>query len=333
MTPLEVVGIGNAIVDVIATTEDAFLDAQGLVKGSMTLIDEARGEAIYAKMGPGLECSGGSAANTMGGFASLGGRGAYIGKVRGDQLGTVFRHDIQAAGIAFTTPAATDGPSTARCLVLVSPDAQRTMATYLGACVELGPEDLDVAALQRTKVVYLEGYLWDPPRAKEAFLEAARIVHASGGKVALSLSDSFCVARHKPEFLSFIDGHVDLLFANEAEILMLTGAADLPAAVQALRGTCDVAAITRGAAGSLVLDQTGITEVPVEPVGAVVDTTGAGDLYAAGFLLGHVRGFDAMACGRLGSLAAGEVISHLGARPATSLKALAAERLPHLNLA
>jgi sugar/nucleoside kinase (ribokinase family) len=328
MSSLDVVGIGNAIVDILATTDDGFLESEGLVKGSMTLIDEARGQALYERMGPAVECSGGSAANTMAGFAALGGKGAFIGKVRADQLGQVFAHDMHATGIDFTTAAAADGPATARCLVMVTPDAQRTMATYLGACVELGPDDLDREALARAKIVYLEGYLWDPPRAKAAMLEAARIVRAAGGKVALSLSDAFCVERHRKEFRDLIDNHVDILFANETEAQALTQSATFAGAVANLRKRVPLAAVTRSAAGSVVIEGEQTYEIPVEPVGAVVDTTGAGDLYAAGFLSGWVRGLGASAAGRLGSLAAGEVISHLGARPATDLSRLVAERLP-----
>lgn len=330
--PLDVVGIGNAIVDVIAQADESFLAAEGLAKGSMTLIDEARGEAIYARMGVGIECSGGSAANTMGGIASFGGAGAYIGKVKIDQLGQVFRHDIQAVGVSFATAAAVDGPSTARCLVLVTPDAQRTMATYLGACVELGPEDLDPHAISTAKVTYLEGYLWDPPRAKQAFLDAARIAHESGRDVSLTLSDAFCVDRHRAEFRDLVENHVDILFANETELLSLTEAPDFDAAVAAIRGKCKVAALTRSEKGSVILRGDSTTSVAVERVDRVVDTTGAGDLYAAGFLFGYTRGLDMAACGRLASLAAAEVISHVGARPQTSLKRLAAERLPDLAL-
>ena len=330
--PLEVVGIGNAIVDVIATAEDALLAQLDLAKGTMTLIDEARGEAIYSQMGPGLEMSGGSAGNTMAGFASLGGHGAYIGKVRDDQLGRVFGHDIRALGVRFTTPAANDGPSTARCLVLVTPDAQRTMATYLGACVELGPEDLDRDAIGQAAVTYLEGYLFDPPAARQAFFEAAAIAHANNRQVALTLSDPFCVDRHRAAFTAFIEGHVDILFANEAELKSMAQTDDFSVAMEWLRGRVDVAAITRSEHGSVVLSGDAVVAVPAEPIDKLVDTTGAGDLYAAGFLLGHARRFAPAACAQLGALAAAEVISHVGARPQTSLKALAQTRLPGLSL-
>ena len=328
--PLDLVGIGNAIVDVIARADEAFLTREGLSKGAMTLIDEARGTALYSRMGPGVESSGGSAANTVAGFASFGGQAAFVGKVRADQLGDVFRHDMVSLGVTYRTPAAAAGPSTARCLIMVTADAQRTMATYLGISTELGPEDLDRAAIADAKMVYLEGYLWDPPRAKAAFREAAKLAHAAGGQVALSLSDVFCIERHRADFRDLIEGHVDVLFANEAELLALTQAADFAAGVAAIRGKCQIAAVTRSALGSVVLTGNDTTTVPAEPVAAVVDTTGAGDLYAAGFLYGLSRGLDMAGCGRLGSLAASEVIAHVGARPQISLKELAAARYPTL---
>jgi len=331
-SPLDVVGIGNAIVDVLATTTDAFLASEGLPKGAMTLVDEARGEAIYAKMAAAVECSGGSAANTMGGFASFGGKGAYIGKVRDDQLGKVFRHDINALGVSFATKAAQDGPSTARCLVLVTPDAQRTMATFLGACVDLGTEDLDAAAIRRSQLVYLEGYLFDPPRAKEAFRKAATLAHSAGRRVSPSLSDPFCVERHKADFRDLVDHHVDVLFANEAELKALTGCSDFDHAVAEVRGKCAVAAITRSAQGSVVLTDEGVVAVPAMPVAELVDTTGAGDLYAAGFLYGMTHGLGPFDCARLGGLAAAEIISHMGARPLVSLNELRRDRLPDLSL-
>lgn len=326
VTPFEVIGIGNAIVDVIAPGDDAFLTTIDLVKNSMTLVDAERSEAIYARMAPGTEMSGGSAANTMAGFASLGGHGAYIGKVRDDQLGAVFRHDIEAAGVRFLTPAATNGPSTARCMITVTPDAHRTMATYLGACVHLGPEDLDREALARCGILYLEGYLYDRPEAQAAFQEAAGIVHEAGGKVSYTLSDSFCVDRHRAAFRELVSGHVDILFANEAELLSLTETASIEAAVAAIRPLTPLAAVTRSEHGSIIIAGDQTIEVPADPVSQLVDTTGAGDLYAAGFLFGVARGLDLATAGRLGSLAAGEVISHVGARPLVSLKALAAER-------
>lgn len=325
-TAHDVVGIGNAIVDVISHAEDKFLERNGLVKGSMTLIDEARAGELYDRMGPAIEISGGSAANTIAGVASLGGKGAYIGKVCDDQLGHVFAHDLRALGVAFETKAITGSPSTARSLILVTPDAQRTMNTYLGACVELGPDDIDEATIRGAKVTYLEGYLWDKPTAKEAFLKAARIAHDGGRKVSLTLSDSFCVERHRASFRDLIDGHVDILFANEHEIMALYEVDTLEAAIEAVRGACEIVAITRSARGSVVLSGPDAFEVAAERVGKVVDTTGAGDLYAAGFLYGLTSGRPLAECGRIGSIAAAEVISHYGARPETPLDRLVAER-------
>ena len=323
----DVVGIGNAIVDVLSQADEAFLKAQDLIKGSMNLIDGARAEALYAAMGPGVEVSGGSAANTMAGLASLGGRGAFVGKVRNDQLGGIFQHDIRAAGVAFDTPVAADGPPTARCLIFVTPDAQRTMNTFLGAAVELAPHDLDRAGIEGAKVTYMEGYLWDPPNAKAAFQAAAEMAHEAGRKVALSLSDSFCVERHRDSFLELIGGHVDLLFANEDEIRSLFQVEDFDRALQETRGHCEIAALTRSDKGSVVLAGGEVHVVDAEPVDNVVDTTGAGDLYAAGFLYGYTQGKGLYDCGRIGALAAAEVLSHYGARPETSLEDLVAERL------
>jgi sugar/nucleoside kinase (ribokinase family) len=316
---LDVVGIGNAIVDIIAQADDGFLTAAAMVKGSMTLIDEARAEEIYRSMGPGLEMSGGSAGNTIAGIASLGGRAGYIGKVRDDLLGKVFRHDITSAGVEFPTPAAADGPATARSMILVSPDAQRTMNTFLGACVNLGPEDVDADLIARAQVTYMEGYLFDKPTAQEAFRHAARLAHAAGRKVSLSLSDSFCVERHRAAFLELIEHHIDILFGNEAEITALFETADFNAAIERVRKICDLAAITRGAAGSVIVTKDEIVEVPAAPVSRIVDTTGAGDLYASGVLYGLTQNKPLAECGRLGSLAAAEIISHFGARPETPL--------------
>jgi len=325
---LDVVGIGNAIVDVISRTDDAFLATHGLVKGAMTLIDAPRAEALYAAMGPGTEISGGSAANTMVGVAALGARAGYIGKVRADQLGDVFRHDVRAAGVTFATPPARSGPPTARCLVFVTPDAQRTMQTFLGACVDLGPDDVDDATVAGAGVTYLEGYLWDKPAAKEAFRKAMKIAHDAGRKVALTLSDPFCVERHRAEFRDLVDNHVDILFANEAEIESLYETDGFDAALEAARakpGRINV--LTRSAKGSVIAANGEIHRVPAEPIDKVVDTTGAGDLFAAGFLSGLAHGRDLAACGRIGAIAAAEVISHIGARPETSLKQLVKARL------
>ncbi len=331
MTPdskaFDVVGIGNAIVDVLVQTEDAFLDDHGLHKGTMALVDEAQAERLYASVGPGLETSGGSAANTLAGIAQLGGRAAFIGRVRDDQLGAIFSHDIRAVGATFTTPPASDGPSTARCLILVSPDAQRTMCTYLGASVRLDPADLDLDLVAQAKVLYLEGYLWDSDEAKQAFLAAAEVARRHGGQVALSLSDAFCVDRHRASFQELVDGHVDLLFANEMEITSLYEANSFEEAAEQVRGRCRVAALTRSEAGSLVLS--GEQSIAIEPyrLGDLVDTTGAGDLYAAGFLHGYTRGDSLERCGRLGSLCAGQVVTQLGPRPHASLPELVRQHL------
>jgi sugar/nucleoside kinase (ribokinase family) len=322
---LDVVGIGNAIVDVLVQADDVFLVAHGLAKGTMTLIDAARSDALYAAMGPGIEESGGSAGNTMAGIASLGGDGAYIGKVRDDQLGEVFRHDITAIGVRFATAPAQSGPPTARCLILVTPDAHRTMNTFLGACVDLGPEDIDHEIVAAAQVTYLEGYLFDPPRAKEAFRKAAQLAHSAGRRVSLSLSDPFCVARHRAEFLDLVRHHVDILFANEAEICSLYETEDFAEATRLVRRHCDIAALTRSEKGSVVVTPERTHIIEAEKVARVVDSTGAGDLYASGFLFGLTHGRDAATCGRLGSLCAGEAISHFGARPAQPLAALAAQ--------
>ena len=323
--PIDVVGIGNAIVDVIAHADEAFLEEEALVKGTMALIDAERAEALYRIMGPAIEASGGSAGNTMAGLASLGGNGAYIGKVRDDLLGGVFRHDLTAQGVRFATPAATAGPGTARCLILVTGDGQRTLNTYLGACVGLGPDDIDPELIAAAQVTYLEGYLFDPPLAQQAFAKAAAIAHAAGRRVALSLSDPFCVERHRAAFRDLVDGHVDILFANEAEICSLYQTEDFAAAAAAVRGHVAIAALTRSAEGSLVLTAGEEHPVAAAPVARIVDTTGAGDLYAAGFLHGLTRGLPLPTCGRIGSLCAAEIISHVGARPETALSRLAAE--------
>ncbi|HUZ32778.1 MAG TPA: adenosine kinase [Xanthobacteraceae bacterium] len=322
----DVLGIGNAIVDVIARTEEDFLLKQGMNKGGMALIDEPRAEAIYKAMGPAVETSGGSAANTIVGVASLGSRSAFIGKIKDDVLGRAFSHDIRAAGAAFATPPAAAGPSTARCYVLVTPDGERTMNTYLGAAQNLHPSDIDADLVAGSAILYLEGYLWDPKDAKDAFLKAAKIAHQAERVVALSLSDAFCVDRWRDEFLHLMRSQtVDLIFANEAELGSLYQTADFDTAVAALRKDIGAAVITRSERGCIVIGPDGTAAVPAFPVERVVDTTGAGDLFAAGFLSGLARGADDRTCGRLGALAAGEVIGHLGARPETSLKDLARE--------
>jgi sugar/nucleoside kinase (ribokinase family) len=322
----DVLGIGNAIVDVIARTEEDFLLKQGMHKGTMALIDEARAQAIYAAMGPAIETSGGSAANTIVGLSSLGSRSAFIGKVKDDELGRTFAHDIRAAGATYTTPPASDGPSTARCYVLVTPDGERTMNTYLGAAQDLHPADIDAELVAASAVLYLEGYLWDPKNAKDAFIKAAKIAHEAGRTVALSLSDAFCVDRWRAEFLQLMRSRtVDLIFANEAELHSLYQTSDFDSAVAALRPDVSTAVVTRSEKGCIVLSPDGIEAVPAFPVERVVDTTGAGDLFAAGFLSGLARGADDRTCGRLGALAAAEVIGHLGARPEASLRDLANE--------
>ncbi|MGA8760774.1 MAG: adenosine kinase [Stellaceae bacterium] len=323
-SPIDVVGIGNAIVDVIAHTDEAFLEKEALVKGTMALIDADRAEALYRIMGPAIEASGGSTANTMAGIASLGGSGAFIGKVRDDLLGQVFRHDLTAQGVRFDTPAATQGPATARCLILVTPDGQRTMNTFLGACAELGPGDIDPEIVGMAQVTYLEGYLFDPPLAQKAFRSAAAIAHGAGKKVALSLSDPFCVDRHRSAFRDLVAGHVDILFANEAEICSLYETDDFAAAAAAVRGHVAIAALTRSADGSVVLANDEEHWVKAAPVARVVDSTGAGDLYAAGFLYGLTRGLPLPICGVIGSLCAAEIIAHVGARPEQNLRELVA---------
>jgi sugar/nucleoside kinase (ribokinase family) len=319
---LDVVGIGNAIVDVIAQAEDAFLARYRLDKGAMRLIDAAEATALYAAMGPGIEISGGSAGNTMAGIASLGGRGAYIGKVAEDQLGGVFRHDMQAIGLRFDTTPLRSGAPTGRCLILVTPDAQRTMSTSLGASVELGPEDVPGDLIAAAQVTYLEGYLFDPPRAKEAFRKAAELAHAAGRRVSLTLSDAFCVERYRAEFRALVAGHVDILFANEAEIRALYET-DFEHALAVVRGVCALAVLTRSEHGSVIVTADAVHRVPAEPVDRLLDTTGAGDLYASGFLFGLTHGRDLPTCARLGSLCAAEILGHYGARPETSLERLA----------
>jgi sugar/nucleoside kinase (ribokinase family) len=322
----DVLGIGNAIVDVLARTDDDFLVRQNMRKGAMTLIDEERATAIYDAMGPAVEISGGSAANTIVGCASLGGRAAFVGKVKDDELGRVFAHDIRAAGVAFDTPPAFEGPSTARCYVLVSPDGERTMNTYLGAAQDLHPRDIDPDAIAASAITYLEGYLWDPKHAKDAFLKAATAAHEAKRMVALTLSDAFCVDRWRDEFLGLVRaGTVDLLFANEAELHSLYQTADFDTALAALRGEARLAVVTRSENGCVVVSRDKVLAVPASPVERVVDTTGAGDLFAAGFLYGLSQGASHERAASLGALAAAEVIQHLGARPETSLKALAQE--------
>jgi sugar/nucleoside kinase (ribokinase family) len=324
---LDVVGIGNALLDVLSQETDAFLATQGLIKGAMQLVDEARARSLYAAMGPAVEMSGGSAANTVVGVASFGGRAHYVGKVRDDQLGEVFSHDLRAVGVGYSTAAATTGPATGRCLIVVTPDAQRTLTTYLGASSQLGPADVDKGLIERAGILYLEGYLFDRPEAQRAFRVAADIAHAARRTVALTLSDPFCVDRHRGAFRELVEQHVDILFANEAEIRSLYETPDFDAALQQVRRHCAVAALTRSEHGSVIVAGAEVHVIDAHPVKAVVDTTGAGDLYAAGFMVGLSRGLDLATCGRLGSLAAAEVISHVGARPQTPLAGLAGSLL------
>lgn len=322
----DVLGIGNAIVDVIARAEDDFLIKQNMQKGGMALIDEGRAKGIYEAMGPATESSGGSAANTIAGVASFGAKAAFVGKTRDDNLGKVFAHDIRALGVGFDTPQAADGPATACCYIMVTPDGERTMNTYLGAAQNLTPADIDPKQIGDAAITYLEGYLWDPPHAKEAFIKASKAAHDAGRMVALTLSDAFCVGRYRDEFLNLMrDNTVDLVFANEAELKSLYETADFDTAVSVLQKDAKLAVVTRSEKGCVVVSKDGTKAVPAAPVENVIDTTGAGDLFAAGFLFGLARGRDHVACGKLGALAAAEVIQHMGARPAVSLKTLAQE--------
>lgn len=321
---IDVLTIGNAIVDVLARAEEDFLRRENLIKGSMRLIDAAEAERLYSHMGPAQLISGGCAGNTAAGVASLGGRGAFIGKVAADELGKFFRHDMEALGIRFPTADLVGGPPTARSMILITPDGERTMNTFLGACQELTPDDIHRETVEAAAITYLEGYLWDPPKAKEAFRQASRIAHAAERKVAITLSDSFCVDRFREEFLALCrTGAVDIVFANRAEALSLYQTSDFATAVDLLAADARLAVVTLSEEGSLVISGSERVRVPAAPVASVVDLTGAGDLYAAGFLHGLARGLPHEICGELGSLAAAEVITHVGARPQLSLQAVA----------
>jgi sugar/nucleoside kinase (ribokinase family) len=320
----DVLGIGNAIFDVLVRTDEAFLSRHGMTKGSMALIDEARAAAIYGDMGSATEMSGGSAANTIVGLASFGARAAYVGKVKDDQIGQLYAHDIRAAGVAFDTRPAANGPATGCSYILVTGEGERTMNTYLGAAQDLTPDDIDPAQIAASRIVYLEGYLWDPASAKQAFVKASDIAHQAGRQVALTLSDSFCVDRYRDEFLGLMrKGTVDLVFANEAELRSLYQTSDFDTALTQLRSDTKLGAVTRSEKGCVVVSPEGVIAVPAFPIEQMVDTTGAGDLFAAGFLFGLVRGAGYENAGRLGALAAAEVIQHIGARPQVSLKELA----------
>lgn len=324
---LHVVGVGNALVDVVSHEADAFVAAQSLERGAAMMVDAVRSDAVYAAMGPALEVSGGSAANTVAGVASFGGRCAFIGRVADDTFGRVFAHDLRSLGVRFDSPPDPGGPPTGRCLVVVTPDAQRTMCTYLGAASDLDPAYVDETLIGRAAVTYLEAFLWDQPAAKDAIRLAATVAHRAGRRVALSLSDPFCVERHRAEFLALIEAEIDILFGNEHEICSLYQVDDFDTALQRVRGHCEIAALTRGHRGSVIVRDSEVHVIDAHPTAEVVDTTGAGDLYAAGFLYGLTHGRDLATSGRLGSVAAAEVISHLGARPEVPLAGLAGKLL------
>src|SRR5579871_1485438 len=320
----DVLGVGNAIFDVLVKTDEAFLASHGMTKGGMMLIDEARAAAIYRDMGPATEMSGGSAANTIVGISGLGARAAFVGKVKDDQIGRMYAHDIRAAGVAFTTRPDADGPATGCSYILVTGDGERTMNTYLGAAQALSSGDIDPAEIAAARIVYLEGYLWDPKDAKDAFVKAATIAHGAGRQVALTLSDAFCVDRYRDEFVELMrKGTVDLIFANEAELHSLYQTSDFDTALKQLQKDIKLGVVTRSEKGCVVASKEGVVAVPASPIKELVDTTGAGDLFAAGFLFGLVRNAGYENAGRLGALAAAEVIQHVGARPQVSLKELA----------
>ena len=322
----DVVGIGNAIVDIIARCDEGFLTKHDLIKGSMRLIDAEEANRLYGAMGPAIERSGGSVANAIAGLASFGAKTGFIGRVAADQFGGIFRHDIRSLGVAYDIIPATDGAPTARCLIVVTPDGERTMNTFLGASIDFAPGDLDRAMIEAAKVVYLEGYLFDRDEAKAAFREAASVAKEAGAKVALSLSDAFCVDRHRDDFTALVRNGADIVFANEKEITTLYRVNSFEEAAEAVSEDCELAVLTRSEAGSLILARGQSLKVEAEKVGRVADLTGAGDLYSAGFLYGLTQGAPLTLCGRLGSLASAEVIGHIGARPETSLRLLAQEK-------
>lgn len=320
----DVAGIGNAIVDVLMFCDDAFLEKQGLVKSSMTLVDAERAGLLYRIQGPSKECSGGSVANTLAGMASLGAKTAFIGKVSDDQLGSIFVHDMHSVGVHFSTSPASGGAATAICLVFVTPDAHRTMATYIGACTLLSEADIDEQIIEHAAVTYIEGYLWDTENAKAAIRKAMKIARDHGRKIAFTLSDVFCVDRHREAFLELIKNGIDILFANEVELKSLYQTKDIDEALARVRGACPIAAVTRSEKGSVVLTPKTIEVAAAHPVPKVIDTTGAGDLYASGFLYGLTRGWDLKACAKLGNGCAAEIITQIGARSLRPLKDLVA---------
>ncbi|MDO6965088.1 adenosine kinase [Rhizobium alvei] len=326
MATFDVLTIGNAIVDILSRCEDDFLVDNGIAKGAMNLIDADRAELLYSRMGPAIEMSGGSAGNTAAGVASFGGKAAYFGKISSDQLGEIFTHDMHAIGVHFGTDPLKGFPPTARSMIFVTPDGERSMNTYLGACVELGIEDVDAAVVAESKVTYFEGYLWDPPRAKEAIRECARIAHANGREMSMTLSDSFCVDRYRDEFLELMRSKtVDIVFANRHETLSLYQTSDFDLALTLLAADSKLAVVTMGEEGSIILSGDRRIRVDALKINSVVDTTGAGDLYAAGFLFGYTQGFELADCGRLGSLAAGLIIQQMGPRSLTPLRQAAVE--------
>jgi len=322
----DVLGIGNAIVDIIGRCDDGFLAKHGATKGHMRLVEAETVKSLYDAMGPATEISGGSAANTMVGIASFGGTAAFIGKVADDEFGRIFAHDIRAAGVAFATNPSKGGQPTARSLILVTPDGERTMNTFLGVSPELNGDEVDANIIRASRVVYLEGYLFDRPEAKAAFRRAAEVAKAAGRQVALTLSDPFCVERHRVEFLDLIKSQVDILFANESEITSLYKASSFDEAARQAKAQTKLAVLTRSAKGSVIFSGDKAITIATEPVKQVIDTTGAGDLYAAGFLYGYTANKPLEVCGRLGSIAAAEIISHVGARPATPLDKLAKKK-------
>lgn len=324
---IDVVGIGNAIVDVLAHMDENFLVRENLIKGSMALIDASRAEALYNSMSEVIAISGGSAANTIAGLSELGGKGGFIGRVRDDELGRTFIEDLKSLSVEYTNIPASNGPPTGRCLIIVTPDAERTLNTYLGAGADLEPNDIDEDLIRSARITYLEGYLWDRPNAKQAFNKASEVAHNSNGKIAFSLSDSFCVDRWRQEFHSLIEQDIDILFANEDEIKSLYQVNEFDNAVNLIKNSCEIVVLTRAEKGSVIISGTDIFEISAEQVPRVVDTTGAGDLFAAGFLYGLSRSLDLHACGRLGGVVAAEIISHIGARPEISLSELVVEKL------